>query len=401
MFTNGIITLIVLLLPKSNFAQVSILGSSADFAMFTSVGEIKNVGMSQVHGNVGTQAGSIIGFMPGQITGTMEVENATTQQAATDLAIAYTYFSTVTCQTVITSTLGGGQVLTPGVYCIGSAIDLVGPLKFDAQGDPAAIFIMQIDGALNVATNASVELLNGASYDNIFWQVNGAVNLGQNSKFKGNIVGNGAINMLDGADFLGRALTKAGAINLTNSDVNAPVAPLAIKLSKFSVVNIGKINKLSWISLSEGDGDFFEIERSYDARNFKKIATTQTKGIQKEYQYLDQFAALGLNYYRLKMKELSGVFTYSQIILANNKQIDELSITAYPNPVKDFLYLKMSTKKGSDNSINIADITGKGIENIKLNENETQVNMTKYNPGIYFVKYNNNGFSQTLKVIKQ
>jgi Ice-binding-like/Secretion system C-terminal sorting domain len=402
MFTKGLIALVVLLMPKSNFAQIIELGSSSNFALFTSAGEIKNVGVSKVYGNVGTHAGLITDFMPGQITGSIEVgSNATTLLSSTDLESAYTFFSTRTCQNVITATLGNGQQLLPSVYCIGSEIALEGDLVFDGDNDPNSIFIIKIDGALNVAANARILLTNDANYENVFWQVTGAVALGAGSEFKGNIVGNGAINMSDGASFMGRGLTKAGAINLNGNILNEPLVPLAIKLSKISVVNAGKINKLNWTSLSEGDGDFFELERSSNTRNFQKIATIQTIGSQKEYQYLDEYAPAGLNYYRLKMRELSGKFTYSQMVLANNKQNAELAMSVYPNPVRDFLNVKTTIQKGSNNSISIVDITGKRIENIALNENETQINMAKYSQGMYFVKYDNGGYLQTLKVIKQ
>lgn len=56
----------------------------------------------------------------------------------------------------------GGSTLIHGVYRIGAA-QLTGQLTLDSQGDPAAVFIFQIDSTLVTAANSSVVFINGAS----------------------------------------------------------------------------------------------------------------------------------------------------------------------------------------------------------------------------------------------
>lgn len=196
---SGLVAFIMLLLPKTDYAQIAQLGTAANFAFFTSVGAFTNAGTTQITGNIGTNAGPLTGFPPGTIIGQIEVENAITVQAATDVAAAYKFFSTRTCGTVLVATLGGGQIITPGVYCIGTAIGLNGDLVLNAQNDPTALFIIQIDGALSTTTNSKVVLLNAACSENVFWQVNGAVEIGNMGEFKGSIIANGAISLLEGA----------------------------------------------------------------------------------------------------------------------------------------------------------------------------------------------------------
>ena len=401
MLSSALIAMNVLLMPNSNLAQITELGSSANFTFFTSAGEIKNIGTTLVYGNIGTNIGDVTGFLPGIILGQLEIANLITAQSSTDLAVGYTFFSLSTCGLILTSTLGNGQVLLPEIYCVGTAIDFAGNLIFDANNNPNALFIIKIDGALSVAANAKVLLVNGAKYENIFWQVNGAVDLGETSQFKGNLVVNGAITLLEGAEFYGKGLTKAGAIHLNNNIINAPIAPLAIKLSKFSVVNAGIINKVYWTSLSEGDGDFYELERSTDSRSFYKIARIKSNDNNKNYQYNDALAPVGLSYYRLKMNELSGHSNYSQIVLANIKPNAEITITGYPNPVIDFLNVKMPASNETNTVVGISEFNGKSMENDAPIENAMRINMTQYPHGIYIVKFKNKSNTQTLKIIKQ
>lgn len=69
--------------------------------------------------------------------------DAVSAQAATDVAIAYGQLSTFDCDQVLTTTLGNGQILSPGIYCTGAATTLDGDLILDGGCDPDAIFIFK------------------------------------------------------------------------------------------------------------------------------------------------------------------------------------------------------------------------------------------------------------------
>ncbi len=208
-------------------AQAPSLGSAQEFAVFTAAGAFSNDGATVVTGDIGTNVGSFTGFPPGVVIGEIHVANMTSAQAATDVDLAYAELATQMCDSVLGVNLGNNQTLTPNTYCTGAATTLDGILIFDAQGDPDAIFIIKIDGAFSTSTNSSVVLLNGASLCNIYWQINGAVSLGVNSDFLGNILANGAISLLEGASLMGRALSRAGAIDMHNNVVSIGLPAIA------------------------------------------------------------------------------------------------------------------------------------------------------------------------------
>ena len=67
-------------------------------------------------------------------------------------------------------------------------------MTLDGEGIPNAIFIFQVDAALNTAAASTIALVNGAPASNVFWQVNGAVGTGANSHVRRNDHGRGRDN---------------------------------------------------------------------------------------------------------------------------------------------------------------------------------------------------------------
>nr|MBS0037351.1 DUF3494 domain-containing protein [Saprospiraceae bacterium] len=208
-------------------AQAPDLGAASSFAVFTGNGAFTNNGATSIIGDIGTDLGAFTGFPPGVVIGEIQVQNAESAAAATATTAAYNTLVNTTCGQAIGSTLGNGQILTPDVYCIGAAATLNGDLILDANNDPDAVFIFQIDGALSTSTLSSVTLINGASLCNVWWQVNGAFTLGENSDFLGNAIAHGAITLLSGASLTGRALATVGAVELHENMVTIGLDPIA------------------------------------------------------------------------------------------------------------------------------------------------------------------------------
>lgn len=224
---------ITLFHPFIHFGQTPDLGEAAKFAVFTGAGAFTNTGPTAVTGNVGTNTLAFSGFPPGTVTGgQILVNNAVTAQAASDVTISYDYLINLTPDSVIgTSILGNGQVLTPKIYKITTAATLNGELTLDAQGNPNARFIFQIDGAFATSMFATISLINSASLCNVYWAVEGDFTLGDGAVFNGTVVATTIINLLNGSSLYGRALSRAGAINLYNTTVTLGPAPVASPIS--------------------------------------------------------------------------------------------------------------------------------------------------------------------------
>lgn len=226
-FLRMLAALLFLSFSHKSFSQKPDLGAASGFAVFTAAGAFANDGVSHITGDIGTNVGAFSGFPPGILIGQQHVADVASASAATDVDIAYSYLSGLTCGVVIGTTLGNGQVLTPDIYCMGAASVLNGDLVLDAQGNPDALFIFKIDGALSTSTFANVVLINSASLCNVFWQVNGAFALGGNAVFRGTMLINGAITLNIGSSLFGRALSRAGRVDIHTATVTINPLPTA------------------------------------------------------------------------------------------------------------------------------------------------------------------------------
>jgi len=114
----------------------------------------------------------------------------------------------------------GGLTLTPGVYCYAAAAQLTGTLTLDAQGNANAVFIFQIGSTLTTASNARVQVINGGSPCNVYWQVGSSATLGTTTTFVGNILALTSISLTTGTSIAERALARNGAVTLDTNTVS-------------------------------------------------------------------------------------------------------------------------------------------------------------------------------------
>lgn len=213
---------IMMLFSLNNFAQGPNLGTSADFVLFTTVGAVTNTGISHLTGHVGTNSGSSTGF--GNVDGVMNDGNGTTAQASADLAIAYGQLNDAIPNYFIAPLLGNGQTLTSGIYSLPSVSSLNLDLNLDAQNNPNAVFIFKINGAFSTTAFSEVKLLNGAKACNVFWKVEGLVNMATGTTMKGTvIVNNAAIIMNTDVNLEGRAMSTSGAISVNGITSAKPI----------------------------------------------------------------------------------------------------------------------------------------------------------------------------------
>jgi uncharacterized repeat protein (TIGR02543 family) len=196
------------------------LGTAGNYSVLGGTGVVSTLN-TVLNANLGVSPStSITGFPPGLVKGTTHAGDSQAAQAQSDLATAYNYAVSLTP----TSTFAGdqgGKIFDAGVYYTASAFALTGTLTLDGQGNPNAVFIFQVDAALNTTASSTVSLINGAQASNVFWQVNGAAGTGASSSFSGNIMANGAITVGAGGSIDGRALA-TGTVTLADNIITTP-----------------------------------------------------------------------------------------------------------------------------------------------------------------------------------
>jgi hypothetical protein len=97
-------------------------------------------------------------------------------------------------------------------------------------------------------------------------------------------------------------------------------------------------------------------------------------------------------------EELSMNENYANIVENSNE--DDFNISAFPNPFDNEFVLKISTKFNDDIFLKIVDITGKTIEEIKINNNESFNLGNNFKNGLYYLIISQNNINEIIKVIK-
>jgi hypothetical protein len=198
------------------------LGQAASYAVLSgaSVGNTVNAlgaPFTTLRGDLGVKAAAQpTGFPPGVVTGITRV-GVTANAAHADLVAAYTEVAARTGGSAIAGDLAT-LILGPGLHTAAAAVSNTGTLTLDAGGDPNAVFVFKIGGALTMAAGATVALANGARASRVFWQVNGAGAVGANARFAGTLMTLDAIAMGAGTEVNGRALARNGAVSLDSND---------------------------------------------------------------------------------------------------------------------------------------------------------------------------------------
>jgi hypothetical protein len=213
-----VLTSIISSIPAQSQENIDIdFGTVSDFILFSGVGAVANTGISTITGNVGSNAGAISGFdLPTILNGTIENANPITTQASIDLTTACVQLQNIAVTVGNHSTTYGsetGETIYPGVYSTGAATSIIGTLTLDAQGDPDAMFVFKVGGALSSVAGSEIILVNGTSSDNVYWIAVGAVGLGANTTMIGTFIGYpGAVSVGAGGSLDGRLYATVGAI---------------------------------------------------------------------------------------------------------------------------------------------------------------------------------------------
>ena len=97
---------------------------------------------------------------------------------------------------------------------------------------------------------------------------------------------------------------------------------------------------IGWATLQEDDVTEFVIQRSDNARDFKKIGTVSASGNNSTYSFEDNQPLLGTNYYRIKAYKNNQAYAYSTIAKDNYPFSGIIDI--YPNPVKNRLNIEFN-----------------------------------------------------------
>ncbi len=186
------------------------------------------------------------------------------------------------------------------------------------------------------------------------------------------------------------------AINVYFDDISlTKPSVVPARLVSFTGNESGAIVNLEWKTEGETGLDRYELERSLDGVNFSRIAAINAG--RNVYSFIDNINSIdaGNFYYRLKMVDVDGKFTYSNILRV---KAGTASISLSPNPAHDRVRISGTLKKGV---IEITNAAGSKLLTTTTNHSITEINVAGFPPGVYFVRHSDGSGSIVKKLVVQ
>jgi hypothetical protein len=204
-----------------------------------------------------------------------------------------------------------------------------------------------------------------------------------------------------------------GDFVVTNPLLNfTPPVALPVELISFNgdwKDNGFQASELKWVTTAETQVDHFEVERSFDSRNFTNLTSVpagQANGNYVNYKLDDPNVpakAGNTVYYRLQMIGTDGSKAYSNVVELHRPDPGN-SFALYPNPIRAGQVLTlMSSRDATENMhIRITDVNGKTAydgHNANTNGTLMKISTDKFAAGNYTLQVENGGQSTTLRFV--
>lgn len=216
---------------------------------------------------------------------------------------------------------------------------------------------------------------------------------------------------------------KVGVVGAVNSNTtrqfsfyfkgfNSMVFVLPIKLIGLEVSYNHELPVVKWSTTSEINSSRFEIYRSLDGVNYEfagQVSAAGNSATMLNYSFSDKELygqQLSQVFYKIRMVDNDGEYAWSNIVhYSNNEHFNtELSLSVFPNPCLGQLNISVDASEYGACTLEITDMFGKVVKFISNEEltgnSSLSIDVNELNPGIYFVRVNDNGKIITKQFIR-
>lgn len=180
----------------------------------------------------------------------------------------------------------------------------------------------------------------------------------------------------------------------SNATAISVQGPLPLQLLSFSGSVTNCTASLKWITTNEVNVERYEVESSSNGTDFITVNAVVAKCNNSQIQctYQSEVGHLNATYYRLKMIDKDGTFSYSQVVYLAASCETKNAIQLYPNPVlNNKTTLSIFTTLSVQNATLVIDnVLGKKVlvQQLKLNKgaNYFTINTSQLSNGLYYLK---------------
>ncbi|MDJ1497853.1 T9SS type A sorting domain-containing protein [Cytophagaceae bacterium DM2B3-1] len=180
---------------------------------------------------------------------------------------------------------------------------------------------------------------------------------------------------------------------------------LPVDLIEFTAQKTPQGNLLQWITASEKNNEYFQIERSPDGKVFQAIGKVEGTGTSQQlnhYNFLDSLPLAEVNYYRLKQVDFNHQYEHSRIVVVQNQTTPFVILS--PNPCTDELKIQFYSSTQSKIRIKVQTIQGIVLKSqyfvTTVGSSTTQIPMKDIASGVYLIQIEDTTYQYTERVVK-
>jgi hypothetical protein len=175
---------------------------------------------------------------------------------------------------------------------------------------------------------------------------------------------------------------------------------LPVTLLGFTITKSNDVNVLKWETVNEVNFRHFTIERSDNGNFFSTIASVPANNVgalNKMYSYTDRdLPPVHKLYYRLKLTDNDGSYTYSSVVAARLE--DQTTVNIFPNPVESLLNIRSDKPV---KQLTISDVAGR-IYFVEKGTDIKSINISTLRTGVYYLQiFDGNNTTNQLTFMKK
>ena len=182
-----------------------------------------------------------------------------------------------------------------------------------------------------------------------------------------------------------------GSSNSTTDQVAAydvPGCTLPLHLVSFTGSQSGNHALLNWKTIAEFNTQSFIIQYATNGKDWTDVDTISSKHLvtENDYSVLINNLSVGENYFRLKMVDKGGSFSYSNMVSISFEG-NSTSFLVYPNPAKNGLSVQLNSNSTGKAIVQVTDMAGKVLKQVlQKNSNQTiPIDIANLSSGSYIL----------------
>lgn len=295
-----------------------------------------------------------------------------------------TYQGTGSFEGTTSLTFTNGGIVSPGASpgCMTFAFPFTNTatLNIDINGATACTGF----DALNITGNA---IINGTI--NVIFGYTPIVG----NKFK---IVNASFGTMSGTPTLNVTPSTITAVYLpVTGEIEVLTAPLPVKLVNFDVRKSSRSALLTWVTASEQNNAYFDVEHSTNGLEFKAIGNVKGQGTTQSvsnYNFEHTAPFTGMNYYRLKQVDIDGAFVYSPV---RSIEFGKSGFIIKSNLVKDDVDMIVNNSNAVE--VSIYNWNGQKVLSSKVSGSQ-RISVRSLPSGMYIIR---TADGETVRFVKQ